>query len=366
MRKKTMKINWLLLYYSGAVTALLILVFYIFVSTISVPKSNLPKHLFVANEKNIAYSMQGESMEIPFNDKYTSVVTKTNLENYYISALLKNIPILIICIIGMFIVGTIILSKILRRQNEEQALLLAKQLCNIGEENSLPDQHPAVVKEYQKIKDRLAAYALDYVRLSSYVTHEQKNILALLRAKLQLSENSDYTAEVDKLTDSLNDVLTLSATKDSGETEIVDVALVCADVCDEYRKIYPQVDFNFDDYANNLVYGRELWISRAVSNLVSNAIKYGGSGEIQVSVENKKGSIIITVSDEGEGIDEEEQEKLFDYQYRVGKLKRNGYGIGLSIVRHVCELCGGICWVENRDVRGTTFFMILPEALTLD
>ncbi len=366
MRGRTMKISRILLYYSLAATALLVLAFVVFVKTISVPQTHVPRYLILVNDKNILSALQDGNLDMPFNDLYSSVVTNVSLENYYISAMLKNIPLIVICLIAMIAAGTLILSKLLRRQNEIQSLLLAKQLSRIDEEETLTEQHPSIVKAYQEIKVRLDSYALDYVRLSAYVTHEQKNILSLLRAKLQLSDNAALTAEVDKVTDSLDDILTLSASNPLEQSEMVDTALLCANVCDDYKKVYPQIYFDFDDETNHWIHAKELWICRAVSNLVGNAVKYGGNGKILVSVTNQKGSVIIAVSDEGEGIDEQEQEKLFDYQYRVGKLRKNGYGIGLSLVRHVCMLCGGICWAENRDVRGTTFYMIFPEALTLD
>lgn len=50
----------------------------------------------------------------------------------------------------------------------------------------------------------------------------------------------------------------------------------------------PNIHFDFDDDANNTIIGRELWICRAVTNLVSNAVKYGGNSEIYVSVCNRK------------------------------------------------------------------------------
>ena len=182
-----------------------------------------------------------------------------------------------------------------------------------------------------------------------------------MRAKLQLSGQTELIEDVDKVVDSLDDILTLSASNKGSDIEIVDAALICANVCDEYKKIYPDLSFDFDDTANTQIASRELWINRALSNLVDNAMKYSG-GKIDISVSNQNGSVIITVSDEGSGINEDELEKLFDYQYRVGKLKKDGYGIGLSLVRHVCDICGGLCHAENRQEKGTMFYMVFPEA----
>lgn len=363
-----MRIGRVLLYYSLAVTILLLLIFVLFISTISFPDWQMPKYFLVLADKEITFVVQNGEMRLPpLSRDNTAVVTNSSLEQYYVNALLKRMPLLAACLIGLLILGTFVLLRLLRRQNEKQAQLLAKQLRGMEDEGAILEQHPAIASAYQDIRGKLEAQALDYVRLSSYVTHEQKNILSLLRAKLQLSDNAELMQEVDKVTHSLDDILTLSSSRESAPTELVDAALVCAGVCDEFRKLYPNLLFDFEDDAVTIIRGRELWIRRAVSNLITNAVKYG-SGAVTVTVTNKKGSVMITVMDEGEGIDETEQEKLFDYQYRVGKLKRDGYGIGLSLVRHVCELCGGLCWVENGAKGGTSFSMILPEAeaLTID
>jgi signal transduction histidine kinase len=204
----------------------------------------------------------------------------------------------------------------------------------------------------------------DYLRLSLYIAHEQKNALSLLRARMQLAGNAELSAEIDRVANGIDDVLTLSASEGMKHDEIVDAALVCADVCDEYRKIYPRISFTFDELANSQIRGRELWIHRAVSNLVDNAIKYGNGSEIKVEVKNKKGSVIITVADEGIGIDENKLEKIFENRYRINELKKDGYGIGLSLVHHVCELCGGAAHVESQKGKGSTFYMVFPQAFT--
>lgn len=61
----------------------------------------------------------------------------------------------------------------------------------------------------------------------------------------------------------------------------------------------------------------------------------------------------------------EQQEKIFENRYRIGNRQKNGYGIGLSLVRHVAELCGGFVWVESEEAKGSKFKLIFP-AFTMD
>jgi signal transduction histidine kinase len=353
-----------LLLFSLIITAFLIGAFILYIRIVPAPKSGLPTFLASLNNEVVLSSIESGADAIPLKT-INGFITKDQIEKYYLTAIFQDLPYLLLFIVLFFIFSAVILTKILHYQQEKQMLLLAKQLSRIDENSGTVSGHPAIVKAYSRIKNRLDAYTLDYMRLSSYVTHEQKNMLSLLRAKLQLYGNNELISDVDKVTDSLDDILTLSASSDKSTMEIIDAALVCAGVFDEYKKIYHDISFDFDDSANHQIAARELWINRAVSNLINNSIKYG-KGHINVSVSNQKGSIIISVSDQGSGLADEELEKLFDYRYRVGRLKKDGYGIGLSLVRHVCDLCGGLCWAENAKTDGTVFYMVFPEILTLD
>ncbi|RAQ28269.1 hypothetical protein DPQ25_09705 [Hydrogeniiclostridium mannosilyticum] len=80
------------------------------------------------------------------------------------------------------------------------------------------------------------------------------------------------------------------------------------------------------------ILAKERWIYQAVGNLIDNAVKYGSEQPIAVFVQTRHGSVIITVQDHGIGIPLERQEQIFQNRYRVHQLKRDGYGIGLSLV----------------------------------
>jgi signal transduction histidine kinase len=288
MRRKRRRIRMTglsgtLLVFSFVITSFLIVAFILYIKLIPAPRLGLPVYLANLDNNYVISSLEKGSSTIPLST-IIGFIAKNQIENMYLAAMLKDLPYLLIIIIFIFVSGAVVLSKILQRQREKQALLLARKLSRIDDRSGMEPEHPAITKAYSEIKNRLAANALDYMRLSSYVTHEQKNMLSLLRAKLQLSGNSELTKDVDKVVSSLDDILILSASANSsGKMEIIDAALVCADVCDEYKKIYPNIYFDFDDSANYQVVAKELWINRAVSNLVNNAMKHG-KGRIGVSV----------------------------------------------------------------------------------
>lgn len=107
-------------------------------------------------------------------------------------------------------------------------------------------------------------------------------------------------------------------------------------------------------------------LRQAVNNLVSNAIKYSpNGGEIHLGAHREDDGVIIMVRDEGIGIPQKAQEKIFERFYRVDNSDRRaigGTGLGLTLVREIVTAHGGRIWVESEPGRGSTFFVSLPVA----
>ncbi len=112
-----------------------------------------------------------------------------------------------------------------------------------------------------------------------------------------------------------------------------------------------------------------VWIDRdaigqVLTNLLSNAAKYGGeAGWVGLQARVGLDSVDVSVSDRGVGIDPEDQRRIFDHFYRSSDpliRRRKGTGIGLTIVRYIVEAHGGTITVESTPGQGTTFTFTLP------
>ena len=105
-------------------------------------------------------------------------------------------------------------------------------------------------------------------------------------------------------------------------------------------------------------------VGQALANLVDNAIKYSGERKaIRVGAALRDGWLALSVADEGIGIPPEEQPRIFEKFYRVGRSEtqgRRGSGVGLALVRHVAEAHGGRVTVESRPGAGSRFTLELP------
>ena len=110
-------------------------------------------------------------------------------------------------------------------------------------------------------------------------------------------------------------------------------------------------------YTGNRELMQHLWL-----NLIGNAVKYtpeGGAISVTLTQENQ--TILVRVSDTGEGMSEETQKHLFD-PYFQGDSSRTvqGLGLGLSIAKRIAELCDGEIRVESTLGQGSTFTVELP------
>jgi signal transduction histidine kinase len=105
-------------------------------------------------------------------------------------------------------------------------------------------------------------------------------------------------------------------------------------------------------------------VSQALANLIDNAIKYSEARKVlTVEAGLRDGGVALTVGDEGIGIPREEQTRIFDKFYRVGRSEtqgRRGSGVGLALVRHVAEAHRGRVTVDSRPGEGSHFTLWLP------
>ncbi|MBJ7472140.1 MAG: GAF domain-containing protein, partial [Solirubrobacteraceae bacterium] len=113
-----------------------------------------------------------------------------------------------------------------------------------------------------------------------------------------------------------------------------------------------------------LIDGDEEHLRRAVSNLISNAIKYSpDGGAVTVEATRKNGDVVVAVRDEGIGIPAEDQRRVFDRFFRVDSVatrKINGTGLGLALVREIARAHGGDVGVESVEGQGSRFWLKVP------
>ncbi|MDQ5841736.1 MAG: ATP-binding protein [Chloroflexota bacterium] len=118
-------------------------------------------------------------------------------------------------------------------------------------------------------------------------------------------------------------------------------------------------------HADARVYGDQDLLVTALRNLIDNAIRYSPENtRVGIGVRAKDGLVAVSVTDQGEGLSPEDQERVFERFYRVDAARSRhtgGTGLGLSIVKHVISNHGGEVTLWSQPGQGSTFTVRLPE-----
>lgn len=142
-----------------------------------------------------------------------------------------------------------------------------------------------------------------------------------------------------------------------------DLSAVVRDVVDSYDAEAAFVGTVVETDMPDALPGRwdRLAVEQIVSNLVSNAIKYGGGSSVSISLRRDGDDALLSVRDGGAGISPEDQQKIFEqFEQVVTRTPRGGFGVGLWLVRWLAQAHGGSISVESRPGEGSTFTIRLP------
>lgn len=127
------------------------------------------------------------------------------------------------------------------------------------------------------------------------------------------------------------------------------------------------ISIDIDDNIEPQMWDRDA-VSRALLNLIDNAIKYSGDDKrIDVCVRQTAEDVIVEVRDRGLGIDSRDLARIFDPYYRAkfsDTQTRRGAGLGLTLVRQIAESHGGRIEVDSKPGEGSTFRLLFPRHLS--
>lgn len=126
------------------------------------------------------------------------------------------------------------------------------------------------------------------------------------------------------------------------------------------------LQLNFDCPDDATIFVDEALLERVVVNLLSNALKYTDDGQIDVQVTKDQDNCVLSIRDTGKGIPANELEHIFEEFYQLSnphRDRREGFGLGLSIVKRTLGLLKLDWRIESEVGRGTVFFITLPSSV---
>ena len=171
--------------------------------------------------------------------------------------------------------------------------------------------------------------------------------------------SSKIDKEVNRVVSLIDDMLNLSKleTTKTPIVEKVDLVAVAYDAAESISALARGKNVNIEISGEGTVDMEKDHAYELVKNLMENAVRYNeDGGHVIVSVDEKADKVTLKVKDDGIGIDEENQSRIFERFYRVNKSRSRetgGTGLGLSIVKHVAELYGAKLTLSSTLGAGT-------------
>ncbi len=196
--------------------------------------------------------------------------------------------------------------------------------------------------------------------------HARRDTLASLpreQVVQTLALAADQVRQLDRLIDDLRDVSRLRAGRLELELSDVDLTSLVASVVERHRERAVNAGSRLEFVDSLPIIGRwdRLRVDQIVTNLVSNAIKYGAGRPIVVSVSVAGGKALVKVADQGIGIKAEDLERIFDpFERAASEQRAISLGLGLYIARRLTEAHGGRLSVASKVGVGSTFTAELP------
>ena len=229
-----------------------------------------------------------------------------------------------------------------------------------------PREIKVTIEAFNRMQERLRRFNEDRVHMLAAMSHDLRTALTRLKLRLEVGNNDDQKekiiAELDGMSAMMGSVLSFARDDTKREPRnLVDLDSLVEGICEDASDAGATVTYTGSRGVT--VSGRLEALRRAISNLVDNAIKYGGGSDVTLTSE--AGRIVVAVEDRGPGIPRSEREKVFEPFYRIEGSRNpdtGGVGLGLSVARSIAREHGGDIVLANRKGGGLSARLELPPS----
>ncbi|WP_369309901.1 Cu(+)/Ag(+) sensor histidine kinase [Providencia rettgeri] len=325
----------------------------------------------------------------PNNIKQYRLVTalSLNFHHSYLSSLISSLIIsaVLLCVVTIFIVYFLVIKglKPLKEVSDKIKNVTSENLSVRLDPSSVPKELKQLTESFNQMIVKIEDVFARQTNFSADIAHEMRTPITNLMTETQISLNKNRTKEeleevlysnleeYKRLSRMISEMLFLAQADDNRlipEKKQVDIQ-------SEIALIFDYFEFLAEDNGIQLkmvgeakpIFADKDMLRRALTNLISNAIRYTPKGDaVSIKLANVKNGIEIIVSNPGKKIPEEHLPKLFDRFYRVDKSrqrKNEGSGIGLAIVKSIIFAHKGTITVAS-DEYSTRFTIFLPDNQT--
>jgi len=230
-----------------------------------------------------------------------------------------------------------------------------------------PDDVRRLAASFNAMQDRIRSMLEEKDHMLGAIGHDLRTPLTALRVRVEtVTDGPDrerMIATIDDMRKMLDDILSLArAGRDREPPQRVDLAALADAALDDFEDTGAPVVRA--DMPRTIVIVHPRAIRRALTNLIENAVKYGGRAEVSLRVGKERA--ILAVSDPGPGIPEDRIEEMLNPFTRMEQSRSRdtgGTGLGLAIVRAIASAEGGHLRLSNRPEGGLLAELSLPLAV---
>jgi signal transduction histidine kinase len=227
-----------------------------------------------------------------------------------------------------------------------------------------PHELRAAIRAFNRMQERLRRFVDDRTQMLAAMSHDLRTPLNRMRLRAEFIEDAEQQRKMFADLEAMNAMIdtTLAFARDDARREprkLVDLGILVEDVCEDIADAGGVASYSGPHGVN--VRCRPMAVSRAVANLIENAVKYAGAARVRVVAEGDH--VVIAVEDDGQGIPVEQQEKVFAPFYRLEPSRNpdtGGVGLGLSVARTIAREHGGDIVLANGPGGGLCARMELP------
>jgi signal transduction histidine kinase len=303
----------------------------------------------------------------------------TNLRN--ILLVVMSVSIILLLISGWIYAGKALkpISKVITQVNGISIASLDHRV----DEGNKKDEIARLAGTFNKMLDRLETAFKSQKNFITNASHELRTPLTAITGQLEVILMQERSSEEYKrvIVSVLDDIKNLNSISNrllllaQASAELAEVNIKPLRIDEiiwqcreelikrhENYLIHVNLHESLDDEARMILQGDEQLIKTMVTNLLDNGCKYSGDNKVEVTIQSEPGQILLSFSDQGIGIPEEDLNHVFE-PFRRGQnaYPVKGHGIGLSLVERIVSLHNGRIEVRSKLNEGTIFRIWIPQ-----
>ena len=230
-----------------------------------------------------------------------------------------------------------------------------------------PSEVRSVIHAFNRMRLQLRSYLLERARILGAISHDLRTPITRLRLRAEMITDAESRAKFVRDLDEMEAMAgsTLEFFKSLGnepQRQPVDVGALVESLCEDWCETGGNVTVQGAPRGPYNAHPRAL--RRCLDNLVDNALRYGQRARI--SIEDDDASLRIAVRDDGPGIPEQDQERVFEPFFRLEQSRNRdsgGAGLGLAIARNIASWHGGDIRLRNAaNGKGLIAELVLPRS----